>query len=61
MYDYTWNRNIIWSPLHTAARNGHIEIVKLLLDEGANIDAVTRPLSAIPGRTVKQCLGLRDD
>lgn len=30
-----------WQPLHEAARGGHIEAVKLLVNNGADINAVT--------------------
>ena len=30
------------SALHKAAEGGHVEIVKLLLDKGANIEATDR-------------------
>jgi ankyrin repeat protein len=28
-----------WTPLHSAAYNGYVEVVKLLLDQGADIEA----------------------
>lgn len=30
-----------WAPLHYAATNGHVEVIKLLLDENAYIDAAS--------------------
>ena len=36
-----------WTPLHVAAREGHISIVKLLLEEGANVNVMNN---------VSQCL-----
>ena len=29
-----------WTPIHYAARDGHMGVVKLLLSEGAAVDAV---------------------
>ena len=29
-----------WTPLHEGARDGHVDVVKLLLSEGAAVDAV---------------------
>jgi ankyrin repeat protein len=34
-------------PLHTAASNGHVEAIHLLLKEGAAIDAKTRVFSLV--------------
>ena len=31
-----------WTPLHEGARGGHVEVVKLLIDKGANINERTR-------------------
>jgi hypothetical protein len=31
-----------WTPLHRAAWNGHEDVVVLLLDRGANVDAANR-------------------
>jgi len=31
-----------WTPLHEASRGGHIEIIKLLVDNGADVNATTR-------------------
>ena len=31
-----------WSPLHAAAANGHVELIKTLLDAGADIDAPSK-------------------
>ena len=31
-----------WSPLHAATANGHIEVIKTLLDSGADIDAPSK-------------------
>ncbi len=28
-----------WTPLFVAAQNGHLEVVRLLLDKGANMEA----------------------
>ena len=30
-----------WTALHLAARKGHVDVIKFLLDQGANIDAET--------------------
>jgi prolyl 4-hydroxylase len=30
-----------WLPIHEAARSGNVEIIKILLDHGADIDART--------------------
>jgi prolyl 4-hydroxylase len=30
-----------WSPLHEGIRNGHLEVVKLLIDHGADVNAKT--------------------
>ncbi len=30
-----------WIPLHTAAREGHYNVVRLLLDRGADVNAFT--------------------
>jgi ankyrin repeat protein len=30
-----------WTPLHDGARAGHVEVVKLLIDKGANINERT--------------------
>ena len=31
-----------WSPLHLAADNGHVDVAKVLVQYGANVDAVDR-------------------
>ncbi len=31
-----------WTPLHEASSRGHIEVVRLLLDRGADIQAQTK-------------------
>ncbi len=31
-----------WAPLHGASSGGHIEVVRLLLDKGADIQAQTK-------------------
>lgn len=39
-----------WTPVYAAASKGHLEVVRLLVDQGANIDAATNagwtPVSA---------------
>jgi ankyrin repeat protein len=30
-----------WTPLHEGARAGHLEVVKLLVEKGANVNEVT--------------------
>ena len=37
------------TPLHMAARAGHLEVVKWLLDNGAKIDGRTKPQPGYPG------------
>ena len=31
-----------WTPLLEAARNGHVEIAQMLMDKGANIEAMDK-------------------
>ena len=31
-----------WSPLHKASINGHLEIVKTLIEAGANVNQATK-------------------
>ena len=31
-----------WTALHKAAENGHVEVVKVLLDAGADVNAVVK-------------------
>ena len=31
-----------WSPLYTAGRNGHYDVVKALMEAGANINQATK-------------------
>lgn len=40
--------NAGYSPLHYAARNGHVDICDMLLKNGAHIDAETRSGKATP-------------
>lgn len=40
--------NAGYTALHYAARNGFIEICKILLQNGANIDAQTKSANATP-------------
>ncbi len=35
----------MWTPLHCAASQGHLSIVELLVDKGANVMAQTRELA----------------
>jgi len=34
-----WEIQYNWTPLHVAAASGHVQIVNLLLDEGADVNA----------------------
>ncbi|RYP59672.1 hypothetical protein DL769_008436 [Monosporascus sp. CRB-8-3] len=40
--DLTFTRQYFWTPLHIAARWGHDELVELLLNNGANLHALSR-------------------
>ena len=39
-----------WTPLHLAARDGHFDIVSLLLDNGADIAAKSAKVNRTVGR-----------
>jgi len=44
---------IYWTPLHTAANNGHMDIIKILLDAGAS-----KEIKDKYGRTAADCAEL---
>ena len=37
-----WSESSTWGPIHLAARGVHMEVLRLLLQKGANVDALTR-------------------
>ena len=39
------------TPLHLAARGGHLEVAEVLLQAGADVNAITGPKSTDPNRT----------
>lgn len=44
------------TPLHDASQNGHIEIVKLLVVNGAAVDTKSKDVSSVKGRDcAKSC------
>ena len=38
-----------WAPLHWASHNGHVGVVRLLLEAGANTEAATKVGKAVMG------------
>jgi ankyrin repeat protein len=38
-----------WTPLHLAAREGHLEVVKLLVEHGADLTATTQAIAESTG------------
>lgn len=40
-----------YTPLHWAAAGGHVDVIKLLLDNGAHVDARTTPIPPLMAKT----------
>lgn len=43
-----------YTPLHVAAKEGHVEICELLLDKGASVSLTTKVYSTVPKMILAQ-------